>query len=59
MITANDAHGRSIARQLLLGAPALAARPRALEEAVEADLRRKYPEAPLSPEKVAARFVGK
>jgi len=48
-----------IARQLLLGAPALAARPRALEEAVEADLRRKYPEAPLSPEKVAARFVGK
>lgn len=45
-----------IARQLLLQEPALAGRPRDLEEAVEGELRRKYPGAPLSPAKVAARF---
>jgi len=47
-----------VARQALLQDPALAQRPRDLGEAVEAVLRQKYPGAPLSPEKVAARFSG-
>jgi len=44
------------ARQLLLGDPPLCQNPRALEGAVEEELRRRYGEAPLSPGKVAARF---
>lgn len=47
-----------LARQCLLNDPQLARQPRRLEEAIEAELRRKYPGAPLSPAKVAARFVG-
>jgi tRNA nucleotidyltransferase/poly(A) polymerase len=48
-----------IARNLLLRSPLLARTPKRLEEAVEEELRHRYPEAPLSPAKVAARFDGR
>jgi len=47
------------AQQMLLNDPDLALQPRRLEQAIEDELRKKYPNAPLSPEKVAARFLGR